>query len=582
MSLARQRISQHEPPAGTHLFLGTDSRSSPGAAGRARGERGRRGHGARVGPRTARRCPGRRGNFLASFVPRKARGSGAELRAPHARKVTERRGARQAPFAALPALSSTWSANRERSRSQTRSSKRRGGGTGGSKGARNGRARGRSPRAERLQPSAPSPLLSSRQSSGAPDPALPAASSVPPPEREVNRSALEGAPLRKLTFDLPGFALLPAGHAAGGRSCLAPGTERSGEGRLRAVTDQQTALIEGPRPPRNDEWDRGGAGRGEERVWRREEERGERERGGESGRESGGREGGGGKERGREGGRGGRKEGEREGGESRLLALSLPLSPALCRCRAASAPRAALRSDWRAAGGGGEGGGEGGAFRDGGGRNEGVCPSALTGSGCSRRRVRVRFASRLRVREASDVPALSRLWAVTFRRGNDGRNSVTAAQPSRGVPRAGCFAPRSAARRKGRCFLPPWSPGPALWRPGAPAGYGAGRGELSSAPSHGSATERESRRRLAGVGSAERSATGGQGGLRLSLGRGAAASALRGAPTAVSPGGRSAPWPARSPRVSAVEPRGAERWVRGSRRFPLWWLAFWLSGEEWR
>lgn len=327
MSLARQRISQHEPPAGTHLFLGTDSRSSPGAAGRARGERGRRGHWARVGPRTARRCPGRRGNFLASFVPRKARGSGAELRAPHARKVTERRGARQAPFAALPALSSTWSANRERSRSQTRSSKRRGGGTGGSKGARNGRARGRSPRAERLQPSAPSPLLSSRQSSGAPDPALPAASSVPPPEREVNRSALEGAPLRKLTFDLPGFALLPAGHAAGGRSCLAPGTERSGEGRLRAVTDQQTALIEGPRPPRNDEWDRGGAGRGEERVWRREEERGERERGGESGRESGGKEGGG--EGAREGGRERRKEGGREGGRGEPAPRSL--SPSLAR-----------------------------------------------------------------------------------------------------------------------------------------------------------------------------------------------------------------------------------------------------------
>lgn len=54
---------------------------------------------------------------------------------------------------------------------------------------------------------------------------------------------------------------------------------------------------------------------------------------------------GGGKERGREGEEEGRKEGEREGGESRLLALSLPLSPVLCRCRAASAPHAALRSD---------------------------------------------------------------------------------------------------------------------------------------------------------------------------------------------------------------------------------------------
>lgn len=238
------------PPARTHLFLATGPRSSPGAAGRARGERGRRGHGARAGPRTARRCPRELPRLLRSpQSTRERRGAARTALAQSCRAAPCPPSALGAP----PALSSTWSANRERSRAQTRSSKRRGGGTGGSKGAQNGRARGGSPRAERLQPSAPSPLLSSRQSSGAPDPALPAASSVPPPEREVNRSALEGAPLRKLTFDLPGFALLPAGHVAGGRSCLAPGTERSGEGRLRAVTDQQTALIEGLRPPRNNE-----------------------------------------------------------------------------------------------------------------------------------------------------------------------------------------------------------------------------------------------------------------------------------------------------------------------------------------
>lgn len=74
-----------------------------------------------------------------------------------------------------------------------------------------------------------------------------------------------------------------------------------------------------------------GRGTGRARTRRRERRRERRE----GGRSEGGRE------RREEG----RKEGEREGGESRLLALSLPLSPALCRCRAASAPHAALRSD---------------------------------------------------------------------------------------------------------------------------------------------------------------------------------------------------------------------------------------------
>lgn len=132
-------------------------------------------------------------------------------------------------------------------------------------------------------------------------------------------------------------------------------------------------------------------GRGEEKrrsgwVRRKARMRGERSR------KSGGREQG--KERGREGER--RKE-EREGereGRAWLRALSLPLPPALCRCRAASAARAARSAptDRRQEVPAREGAREG--LSGTGGRKEGgVCPSGLTGSGYYQRQVRMQIAS---------------------------------------------------------------------------------------------------------------------------------------------------------------------------------------------
>lgn len=551
-SPARQRISQHEPPARTHLFLGTDPRSSPGAAGRARGERGRRGHGARAGPRTARRCPRELPRLLRSpQSTRERRGAARTARAQSCRAAPCPPSAARCSAGAKLNLerkpgaiarpNSEFEETRGRHRRLQRSAKRESEGWMAPRRAAPALRPFPAPQLPaKFGRSGPSALRSQLRDASRARGKQKCVGGSPPPETYVWSagvcSASCGTCCRRPLLPRPRYGAERGGTAEGG--------DRSTDGAHRGAA----AASKRVRPWRSGERGRArvekGRGTGRARTRRRERRR-ERREGGRS-------------EGGREEEEEGRKEGEREGGKSRLLALSLPLSPALCRCRAASAPRAALRSDWRAAGGGGEGGGEGGAFRDGGGRNEGVCPSALTGSGCSRRRVRVRFVSSLRAREASDVPALSRLWAVTFRRGNDGRNSVAAAQPSRGVRRAGCFASRSAARRKGRCFLLPRSSGPALRRP---AGYEAGRRELSSPPSRGSTTGLESRRRLAGVGTAEGSATGGQGGLRLSTGCGAAASAVRGAPTAVSPGGRSAPWPARSPRVPAVEPRGAKRWV---------------------
>lgn len=61
---------------------------------------------------------------------------------------------------------------------------------------------------------------------------LPTAISLASPNNEINKSLLEGAPLRKLTFDLPGFALFPSGHAA--QLPLLPCSRyRSGAGRGR-------------------------------------------------------------------------------------------------------------------------------------------------------------------------------------------------------------------------------------------------------------------------------------------------------------------------------------------------------------
>lgn len=144
----------------------------------------------------------------------------------------------------------------------------------------------------------------------------------------------------------------------GCRSCLAPGTGaelRGGQGGPGAGSADGAHGGAGGRPEMPRQMT-GEPGEGRSVCacagGRREEGRGDRggERGGEREQQKARREGAG--EGGREGER--RKEGregEREGGESWLLALSLPLSPALCRCR--SAP---LRLT------GGEGGGEGGAF----------------------------------------------------------------------------------------------------------------------------------------------------------------------------------------------------------------------------
>lgn len=179
----------------------------------------------------------------------------------------------------------------------------------------------------------------------------------------------------------------------GCRSCLAPGTGaelRGGQGGPGAGSADGAHGGAGGRPEMPRQMT-GEPGEGRSVCacagGRREEGRGDRggERGGEREQQKARREGAG--EGGREGER--RKEereGEREGGESWLLALSLPLSPALCRCR--SAP---LRLT------GGEGGGEGGAFGAGGGRKDGgVRPSALTGAARSQRRAGVQTASCLR------------------------------------------------------------------------------------------------------------------------------------------------------------------------------------------
>lgn len=168
---------------------------------------------------------------------------------------------------------------------------------------------------------------------------LPTPTSLASPKNEINKSLLEGAPLRKLTFDLPGFALFPSGHAA--RLPLLPCSRyRSGAGRGRGWR-------EGDRSTDGIHWEAGGrlemqskmtenkekgksvcardGGRGEEKRrsgWVRQKARMR----GERSRKSGGREQG--KERGREGER--RKEereGGREGGES-LAPRSLSPSPA--------------------------------------------------------------------------------------------------------------------------------------------------------------------------------------------------------------------------------------------------------------
>lgn len=113
-------------------------------------------------------------------------------------------------------------------------------------------------------------------------------------------------------------------------------------------------------------------------------------------------------------------------------------------------------------------------------------------------------------------------------------------------------------------MLPP-SPGPALRRC---AGYEAGRRELSSPPSRGSTTGNESRRRLAGVGSAEGSATVGRAGCASAPGAGPppaqCAGRLRRCPPV---GGQLRDLPAH---------RGCLLWslVAPSVGFPLWWFTF--------
>lgn len=351
---------------------------------------------------------------------------------------------------------------------------------------------------------------------------LPTPSSLASPKNEINKSLLEGAPLRKLTFDLPGFALFPSGHAA--RLPLLPCSRyRSGAGRGRGWRegDRSTDGIHreagGRLEMQSQMTEKQGEGKECVRVWRRKrgreteigvgetesenegrEKQKERREGAGEGAREGGRE-----EEGREGGR--------EGGES-LAPRSLSPSPArsLPLPRRLRCPRRALRSDWQAAGGAGEGGGEGGAFRDGGAERGGrlsvrldgqwLLPATSPHANCL-----LPLGHGLSRREASIVPALPGLLVAgrgaTFpkeaRRADGRRNSVTAgrrhesprpAQGPRGVPARRCprvqpaaSAPALPGRQQPQAPPAALAPGREV-PPGSRAGLRARAGQASRRP----------------------------------------------------------------------------------------------------